>query len=207
MSVLSARFWLLGQSPWLRKVSYDIIGHIIKIVSPHWTEETTQCLQVLDAKCGGHADTVWDVSWSPDNKFLASGSDDDTIRIWALNKKTNKFTCIQVLDEERGGGVDVVSWSPDGQTLASGSDNNTVRIWKFNKETNKLEYIQVLNTECGGHTNWVWSVNWSPDGQRLASGSDDKTIRIWTFNTELNKLECVQVLDESVADIREVYGV
>ena len=199
MSVLSTRFWLLGQSPWLRKLSYDTIGHIIGLTCPHWTEETTRCTQVLNKKCDGHTQSVAGVSWSPDGQTLASGSYDNTIRIWAFNTELNKFECIQVLDEKCGGhtrDVESISWSVDGQRLASGSYDNTIRIWVYVPMWNKLVCVQVLDEERGGHTNWIESVSWSPDGQYLASGSRDETIRIWKFNLELHKFECIQVLDE-----------
>lgn len=32
----------------------------------------------------GHSDKSLSVSWSPDGKYLASGSNDNTIRIWGV---------------------------------------------------------------------------------------------------------------------------
>ncbi len=37
----------------------------------------------------GHTDWVWSVCFSPDGKFIASGSDDRTVKIW--NKDTEKW--------------------------------------------------------------------------------------------------------------------
>ena len=127
----------------------------------------------------GHESKVRSVSWSPDGTKVASGSDDETVRIWevATGKQLSQLT-------GHSNWVTSVSWSPDGKRLASGSYDNTVRIWEVatGKELSQLTV----------HLNGVTSVSWSPDGKRLASGSWDKTVRIWEVATgkELWQLRC-----------------
>ncbi|EFJ40133.1 hypothetical protein VOLCADRAFT_100103 [Volvox carteri f. nagariensis] len=115
----------------------------------------------------GHSDIVNSVSWSPDGRTLASGSDDRTIRLWDASTGECTATLEGPLDR-----VFAVSWSPDGRTLASGSRDMGVRLWnaKSGGCTNVLK----------GHLDTVYSVTWSPDGTALASGSGDKTIRLWS---------------------------
>jgi WD40 repeat protein len=106
------------------------------------------------------------VAWSPDGRFLASGSSDDTVRVWDAASGTLLRTL-----KGHTSGVNSVAWSPDGRTLASGSDDRTVRVWDAGTE-------QLLRT-LAGHKELVRSVAWSPDGRYLASGSLDRTVRVW----------------------------
>jgi tetratricopeptide (TPR) repeat protein len=118
----------------------------------------------------GHEGWVNSVGFSPDGKKLASGSGDQTIKIWDV-------TTGKVLNTLKGheGSVWSVGFSPDGKQLASGSVDNTIKIWDVT--TGK-----VLNT-LKGHESWVRSVGFSPDGKKLASGSVDNTIKIWDVTT------------------------
>ena len=106
------------------------------------------------------------MSFSSDGKTLASGSRDNTIKLW--NVETGKE--IRTLSGHNEG-VTSVSFSSDGKTLASGSEDKTIKLW--NVETGKE--IRSLS----GHNSSVLSVSFSSDGKTLASGSDDKTIKLW----------------------------
>jgi len=64
------------------------------------------------------------VAFSPDGNFIASGSYDNTVRLW--NPATG--TCCSTL-EGHSSLVLSVEFSPDGKLLASGSCDYTVRLW------------------------------------------------------------------------------
>ena len=121
--------------------------------------------QNLLATLEGHSNTVRSVSFSPDGKVLASGSDDKTIKLWDVGSRREIATLTGHSNE-----VLSVSFSPDGQVLASGS-YETIKLW----DVGSRREIATLK----GHSNWVQSVSFSPDGQVLASGSYDKTIKLW----------------------------
>ena len=118
----------------------------------------------------GHTGLVKSVSFSPDGDTLASGSNDDTIRLWDANTGSHLRTLTGHTDT-----VFSVAFSPDGQTLASGSGDETIRLW----DANTGSHLRTLT----GHTDPVFSVSFSPDGDTLASGSWDETVRLWDANT------------------------
>ncbi|OUL31549.1 hypothetical protein BV372_20125 [Nostoc sp. T09] len=124
------------------------------------------CLKTLR----GHSRRAWTIAFSPDGQMLASGSDDQTIRLW----NAHDGTCLAVLQGHTGG-VTSVRFSPNGQILASSSEDSSIRLWSVDRGT-------ILKT-LQGHTRWVRAVAFNPDGQTLASGSDDRTVRLWEVKT------------------------
>jgi WD40 repeat protein len=114
----------------------------------------------------GHDDSVLSVNFSPDGKFLASGSRDKTVKVWEVGSWQKVATL-----KGHGGDVYSVSFSPDGKFLASGSEDCTVKVWEVG------DWREVATLK--GHGSYVFSVNFSPDGKFLASGSHDNTVKVW----------------------------
>ncbi|KAF7585387.1 hypothetical protein BBP40_011037, partial [Aspergillus hancockii] len=106
-------------------------------------------LQTLES----HSDWVLSVAFSPDGCTLASGSDDNTIKLWDTTTGTECQTF-----EGHLNWVNSVAFSPDGRTLASGSSDNTVKLWDTTTGTKRQtlegrsDSIQVVLNEPTSHS-------------------------------------------------------
>ena len=63
--------------------------------------------------------------WSPDSRFLVSGSKDTTLKVWEVAGKRLKEDLPGHQDE-----VFAVDWSAEGGKVASGGKDKAVRIWR-----------------------------------------------------------------------------
>ena len=133
-----------------------------------------------------HAALVSSVSFSTNGRTLASGSYDNTVKLWDVVTQT----VIATFDEHTTV-VSSVSFSPDGRTLASGSWDGTVKLWDVETQTNIATFP---------HTAKVLSVSFSPDGRTLASGSWDGTVKLWDVETQ----QSVITLDEHTGVVSSV---
>jgi WD40 repeat protein len=113
-----------------------------------------------------HSAEIITVAFSPNGKYLATGSLDNTARIWDLETRKEYLTL-----SGHTADIPCVAFSPDGKQIATASRDKTVGIWDV--KTGKR--LMTLS----GHSGPVSSVAFSPDGIRLATGSWDNTVRIW----------------------------
>jgi WD40 repeat protein len=125
-----------------------------------------------------HTEGLTAVAFSPNGRYVATGSVDQTLRIWAVETATElrRF-------EAHTASVNAVAFAADGRTIASGSSDTTLRLWDAESD----EACKVF----AGHSGRVLAVEFSPDGRTIISGSDDKILRLWETATgaEIRRFE------------------
>ena len=111
--------------------------------------------------------TVASACYSPDGKRIATGSWDNSAKVWDIATKQvfRKFEGIHT------GNVNSVAFSKDGSKLLTASDDKTAILWDIETGTVTQKLI--------GHEDRIWSATFSPDGNLIVTSSSDKTARIW----------------------------
>ncbi|KAL4724047.1 hypothetical protein ACLX1H_008652 [Fusarium chlamydosporum] len=165
------------------------------------------------------------VCFSPDGNYLATGSEDYSVRIWDIESGEQK-----VLSGHQNS-ITAVCYVPDGETLISCGYDNKVRLW--NTQTGSVisslnlpdaptsvsvspdcTYITVggydnncyifhiesksLFTVLRDHKDSVWSVAFSPDNRHIASAGYDRTIKIWSLGHSPELIRTLEGHEHSV---------
>lgn len=132
----------------------------------------------------GHSDSVYGLSFAPDNQTLLSASADHTVRLWDMNS-------YRALVAYKGHTEPVwdVAYGPFGHYFATASHDQTARLWS-------VDHIYPLRI-FAGHMSDVDCVCFHPNGTYLFTGSTDKTVRMW----DVVKGQCVRVFIGHVAPV------
>lgn len=157
----------------------------------------------------GHSGPIQALAFTPDGRYLISGSMDKTIKIWSFAEGTLYKTL-----EGHAFRVNSLAWNREGTLLASAGADQTIRLWSFPDGELKTT-VQVhpgtasspaaerdsnaptgetgpdgnaagplptnsLLRALGGRSHYVYALVAVPGENLLISGSSDRRIRFWT---------------------------
>jgi WD40 domain-containing protein/caspase domain-containing protein len=132
----------------------------------------------------GFSPDGWTLASGSGERNLASGSADDTIKLWDVTTGRELRTLSGHSDA-----VDTVAFSPDGRMLASGAEDHTIKLWD-------VASGQELGS-LSGHSSGVTSVAFSPDGKVLVSGGADGMTRVWDVSSGKERVALIGFTDGS----------
>lgn len=125
----------------------------------------------------GHKKHINVVRYSPNDKMIASCSQDKTVKLW----NASDLKPITVLQAHRKNVWDV-TFSSHSRMLATCSGDKSVKVWQID-DAKKPKCVATLE----GHSEQVSRVLWINFGQQLLSVSLDGTLKVWN----LMKQACV----------------
>jgi len=118
----------------------------------------------------GHPNGFITMKFSPNCKYIISGSSDNTLKLWDITTGKEIRTYLG-----HSGSVNTVAFTSDSKYIISGSSDKTIKLWEVDTGKEIRTFV--------GHEREINSIALSPDSKYVVSGSTDKTIKLWDIET------------------------
>jgi WD40 repeat protein len=119
-----------------------------------------------------HQNSVFTVRYSPDGRWLMSGSRDARLKVWDVEGD-------YALHEEIAAhlyAINDIRFSPDSKHFVTCSMDKSVKVWRLDD----LTLLKVIDrARHAGHGTSVNKLLWCSFNNQIVSASDDRTISIW----------------------------
>ena len=129
-----------------------------------------------------------------ESKFLFTGSQDRTIKMWDLSEvpilydaSSNSEVRCKSLTTYKAHEKDINSLdvAPNDRFLVSGSQDRTAKVFEITYTVGADGAVRgelKLVGTCKGHKRGVWAVRFGRAERVLATGSGDKTVKLWSLD-------------------------
>jgi len=135
----------------------------------------------------GHLDTVNSLCFSPNGKYIVSGSSDNTLKLWDFESGKVLRTFVG-----HSRAVSSVAFDHTGKRIVSSSYDSTVKLWDV-KSGNLIKTFV-------GHEKSVNTAIFGAFGQSIVSGSDDCKVILWNVQSG----EPIKVLNDHLSSVTSV---
>lgn len=133
-----------------------------------YNQDSLELVQTIDA----HDISVFTLNYTPDNRFLISGSRDARIKFWDVNQQ-------YILNEDIAAhmyAINHITLTDDGKYLFSCSMDKSIKVW----DTNSRKLLKVIDkVRHAGHGTSINKLYWSKEKKQLIAASDDRTLTVW----------------------------
>ncbi|MBT7696295.1 MAG: WD40 repeat domain-containing protein, partial [Desulfobacterales bacterium] len=117
----------------------------------------------------GHTRSITSVAFTPDGRFIVSGSRDETIKIWEASTG-REIRTISGIGED----ISSIAISPCGRYIISADEDYSENLKLWDMASGKK-----IKTFKGHKSNYGISVTFSPNGEYVISGDRDKNLKLW----------------------------
>ncbi len=119
-----------------------------------------------------HKISVFTVQYSPDQRYLISGSRDAHLKIWDTQKGYELHESIVA----HMFAINHLVFSPDGKHFVTCSMDKSIKVW----DAETFQLLKVIDkARHAGHGTSINKVLWTNYNNLLLSASDDRSISIW----------------------------
>lgn len=157
--------------------------------------------QAINIHYTGHAESVNDAQWSPDETTIASGSVDGQIILW--NSSTGEIISY-AFDNFYQGRINSVRWNSDGTKILASHRNSTVYIWDVSTENIDIIKLPIVSVS-------VNIADWSFDDLKIAIGTDTGKVLVFeSLNGNLqNSLDFIagSIIDLAFNPVRDLIAI
>lgn len=119
-----------------------------------------------------HDNSVFALSYTPDNNFLISGSRDARLKLWDVNsayRQANEVAAHLFA-------INHLTFSPSGEYFATASMDKSIKVWL----ASEMKLLKVIDkARHAGHGTSVNKLLWTSHQNQLISASDDRSISVW----------------------------
>ncbi|KAI9139435.1 putative WD repeat protein [Paraphysoderma sedebokerense] len=153
-----------------------------------WSVQTGKLLDIL----AGHEGPISSLAFSPTDEILASGSWDNTVRVWDVFNRGNSVESFVHQSE-----VLSIAYRPDGRELAATTLDGMISFWRVSdaKQTTLIEgrkdisggrkagdFTTAENSSSGKSFN---SICYTADGQFVLAGGNSKYVCIYQVESSI----------------------
>ena len=151
-----------------------------------WNTETgdEQAIPLADLKAGipHNIPIVLALAFSPDGRWLVSGTQSGKIQMWDVATGEALVAFAAPTEQENLGGISALAFSPDRTLLAVGTQNH-IHLWEVDPPN---KFFSVSTEHTRGNTRFYGypePLVFSPDGTILVNGLNNGAIQLWNVTT------------------------
>ena len=143
-------------------------GEVAVGYSDHYVRVFDMSLK-LKQEWKAHDNSVFTLRYTPDRKFLISGSRDARLKLWDC--KANYMKVAEVVAHMYA--INHLDFSPDGKHFVTCSMDKSIKVW----DMDSMQLLKVIDkARHAGHGTSVNKLLWSGFNNQVISASDDRTI-------------------------------